>query len=182
MADAIFDGDVCFIGYPNSAGESGTYFTMDSGLAITTKCSDKDGAWAFIENWLTSESDRYGLGFSSNKKTFAEARAEATKIEYLLDENGEKVLDENGEPIIQGGGGAVGYGDDWMYEYHVTTEEEADRVEALIKIARPSTGSDSQIMDIISEEAQAFFKGQRTAQDVANNIQNRVQLYMNENM
>lgn len=122
------------------------------------------------------------MGFSSNKKTFAEARAEATKIEYLLDENGEKVLDENGEPIIQGGGGAVGYGDDWMYEYHVTTEEEADRVEALIKIARPSTGSDSQIMDIISEEAQAFFKGQRTAQDVANNIQNRVQLYMNENM
>lgn len=182
LADAIFDGDVCFIGYPNSSGESGTYFTMDSGLAITTKCSDKDGAWAFIESWLTSENDRYGLGFSSNKKTFAEARAEATKIEYLLDENGEKVLDENGEPIIQGGGGAVGYGDDWMYEYHVPTEEEVDKLEALIKIARPSTGSDSQIMDIISEEAQAFFKGQRTAQDVANNIQNRVQLYMNENM
>lgn len=182
LADAIFEGDVSFIGYPNSAGDSGTYFTMSSGLAITNKCSDKDGAWAFIENWLTSGDDRYSFGFSSNKKAFAEARAEATKIEYVLDENGEKVLDENGEPIIQGAGGGIGYGDDWSYEYHVTTEEEADRLEELIKIAKPTTGSDSQIMNIITEEAEAFFKGQRTAQDVAGNIQNRVQVYVNENM
>lgn len=181
LEDAIFGGDVSFIGYPNSAGESGTYFNMTSGVAITNKCSDKDGAWTFIENWLTSEDERYGMGFSSNKKKFAEARAKATEIKYVLDENGEKILDENGEPILEGAGGGIGYGD-WDYTYHVTTEEEADRLEELIKIAKPTTGSDSQILNIINEEAEAFFKGQRTAADVAGIIQNRVQVYVNENM
>ena len=182
LADAIFNEDVTFIGFPNSSGASGTYLQMSSGVAITSKCSDKDGAWEFIESWLTSDSSRYSMGFSSNKKTFAEARAEATKVEYVLDENGEKVLDENGEPILQGGGGGIGYGDDWMYEYHITTDEEADRLEELIRIAKPTSGSDSQIMSIINEEAGAFFKGQRTARDVAGIIQNRVQVYVNENM
>ncbi len=117
----------------------------------------------------------------SNKKMFAEARAEATATKYVLDENGQKILDENGEPILEGGSSSVGFGD-WDYTYHLTTEEEADKIEELIKIAKPATGTDSQIMSIISEEAEAFFKGQRTAQDVAGIIQNRVQVYVNENM
>ncbi len=37
-------------------------------------------------------------------------------------------------------------------------------------------------MKIITEETEAFFKGQRSAEDVARNIQNRAQLYVNENM
>ncbi len=58
LPEAIYEGDLTFIGYPNSAGDSGTYFSLSSGLAITNKCSDKDGAWAFIENWLTSKDEQ----------------------------------------------------------------------------------------------------------------------------
>ncbi len=182
VEDAIFGGEVAYIGYPNSNGDSGTYLETGSGLAITTKCSDKEGAWTFMEYYLSSEQERYSSGFPSNKKAFAEARAKATEIKYILDENGEKVLDENGEPMMEGAGGGIGYGNDWMYNYHVTTDDEADRLEALIKIARTYTGTDSEIMKIITEETEAFFKGQRSAEDVARNIQNRAQLYVNENM
>ena len=52
----------------------------------------------------------------------------------------------------------------------------------LINVAEPSsaTGND-EITNIITEEAEAFFKGQKSVSDVANVIQSRVQVYVNEN-
>lgn len=51
----------------------------------------------------------------------------------------------------------------------------------LINVAEPSsaTGND-EITNIITEEAEAFFKGQKSVSDVANVIQSRVQVYVNE--
>ncbi len=182
VEDAIFENDLTFIGYPNEKGEGGTYLRTEAGIAITSKCSEKEGAWSFMESWLCEEDGRYSWGFPSNKNNYAKRRAEAIKVEYVLDENGEKVLDENGEPIIENSGGGIGYGDDWEYTYHVPTEEEVKRLDELIQSARPVMDSDTQIMNIISEEAQAFFSGQKSAKDVAGVIQSRVQVYVNENM
>ena len=36
-------------------------------------------------------------------------------------------------------------------------------------------------MDMIEEEVQAFYAGQKTAEDVAQTIQSRVQVYVDEN-
>ncbi len=49
-------------------------------------------------------------------------------------------------------------------------------------MAEPSsaTGND-EITNIITEEAEAFFKGQKSVADVAGVIQSRVQVYVNEN-
>ncbi len=49
-------------------------------------------------------------------------------------------------------------------------------------MAEPSsaTGND-EITNIITEEAEAFFKGQKSVSDVAGVIQSRVQVYVNEN-
>lgn len=180
LADAIFGQDVTFIGYPNNNGDSGTYLSTGMGIAITSKCRDMDGAWSFIESWLADDSERYRYGLSTNKDTFNKDKEEATKIEYILDENGEPMLDENGEPMTYGKGG-IGYGDDWEYEYHATTEEEVARLEALIASAKPSLNTDDQIINIINEEAAAFFKGQKSAADVAGVIQSRVKIYVDEN-
>lgn len=181
LPSALFNGDVCFIGFPNENGDSGTYLQASTGMAITTKSDCKEGAWAFYESFLTEENEMYDFGFSTRKSQFAEARAEATKVEYILDEKGEPVLDENGEPMIAGGGSSIGYGDDWMYTFHVTTEEEADLLEELIGMAKPATIADMTIVNIIKEEAGAYFTGQRSAADVAGIIQSRVQVYVNEN-
>lgn len=181
MAEAMFGEDACFIGYPNENGYSGTYLQASTGLAMTAKSDCKEGAWAFMESFLTSDNADFSFGFSSKKDDFAKAREEALKVEYLKDENGEVMLDDNGEPIIANGGGSVGYGDDWMYTYHVTTEEEAELLEELIGIAKPMVAADTTILNIIKEEAGAFFKGQRSAADVAGIIQSRVQVYVNEN-
>ncbi len=181
MPNAIFEDDVCYIGYPNENGHSGTYLRASTGLAMTAKSDCKEGAWAFLESYLVSENGDYGFGFSSKKSEFAKAREEALKVEYVKDENGEVMKDENGEPIIENAGGSVGYGDDWMYTYHVTTKEEADQLEELISIATPGSIADVTVLNIIKEEAGAFFKNQRSAADVAGIIQSRVQVYVNEN-
>ncbi len=181
LPSALFNGDVCFIGFPNENGDSGTYLQASTGMAITTKSDCKEGAWAFYESFLTTENEMYDFGFSSRKSEFEEARTEATKIEYIFDENGEPYLDENGEPMIEGAGGSIGYGDDWMYTFHVTTEEEADLLVELIGIAKPATIADTTIVSIVKEEAGAYFKGQRSAADVAGIIESRVQVYVNEN-
>lgn len=62
------------------------------------------------------------------------------------------------------------------------TQEEVDAVWALIKSADKMSGSvDEQLNNIITEETEPFFKGQKSAADTAAVIQNRIQIYVNEN-
>ena len=102
-------------------------------------------------------------------------------VTYMTDENGEQILDENGNPIPEDGTSGISYGD-WEYTYHTPTEEEINILKELISVAEPSsaTGND-EITNIITEEAEAFFKGQKSVADVAGVIQSRVQVYVNEN-
>lgn len=179
VPEAMYGEAVTFIGFPNESGDSGTYLSAGSGLAITSKSAHKEGAWKFMESWLGMESERYSWGFSTKKAKFEEAKAEAMKVNYILDENGQPMLDENGDPMTYGMGG-FGY-DDWFYEYHSMTAEEAELLEELIAGARPVTDFDMQITNIVLEEAEAFFKGQRSAKDVAGIIQSRVGVYVDEN-
>lgn len=62
------------------------------------------------------------------------------------------------------------------------TQEQIDRAVGFIKGLHNSAFEDAVIMDIIREEADSFFQGQRTAEDAAGLIQNRVQLYLSEGM
>lgn len=179
--DAIFGEPVTFIGFPNSNGDSGCYLSANQTYAIASKSKHKDGAWAFIEDYLSKEADRmFSWGLPTNKAEMDALIEEETKVEYLTDESGNPVLDEEGNPIIVGGTSSIGYGD-WDYTYHIVTQEEVDRVLELIEVAKPMATANQEIMTIIKEEAEAFFKGQKTAAEVAAIIQGRVKIYVSEN-
>ncbi len=188
---AQFNGEtVTCIGFPDVSGGSGCQMNVQETYGISARSEYKDAAWAFIESVLTKESDyRFGDNFSTRRSELAKQREEATKVTYVTDENGEPVLDEDGNPIEEGGsssGSITIYGNDgggWSYSYHRTTEEEADMVDALIAVAVPISMDDdsSQIINIITEEADGYFKGQKSVDDVAGIIQSRLQLYVNEN-
>lgn len=183
MYPAMFGENVTFIGFPTIDGSVGCTLNANSQYAITAKSAHKDGAWAFLESYLTSSGDSmYSWGFSSLKEKMQEKIDEITKVEYLLDENGEQVLDENGEPIITSGGmSSISWGD-WEYTYHIPTDEEIALVKELISVARPASDvSNDEILNIITEEADAYFKGQKTLDDVVNIIQSRAQIYISEN-
>lgn len=173
----IFQGDVNFIGFPNSDGSAGCAMSASDTYGISSKSRQKEGAWAFIESYLSSETERFSWGFPSNKAKLEEKLEEAIKVETYtwVDEDGVE------HEEVTSGGGSVMYGDGWSYEYHTPTREEADQVMALINVARPRSFQNSQIMAIIQEEAAAFYSGQKSVEDAADVIQRRAQTYVDEN-
>ena len=148
--------------------------------AITSKSKVKDGAWAFIESTLSGEGENYGFGFPNNRSRLEQMVEDELNVEYVKDANGELVLDENGDPIPEGGSHGIGYGN-WEYYYRVPTREEVDMILDLLEGAKPVSGGDTKILSIINEEAEAFFQGQKSVEDVADIIQSRINVYVNEN-
>lgn len=61
------------------------------------------------------------------------------------------------------------------------TEEDVEKVLSIIDSLKPASHQDEVIMQIITEEAQGYFEGQRSEEEVAQVIQRRVQLYLWEN-
>lgn len=186
VAGEIFQGDATMIGYPTMDGSAGCMLAANQAYAITSKSKQKDGAWEFIEGFLTQEVDPdrgfSGWGFPSLKSQLNAMAEEAVKIEYWTDENGDPILDENGEATVIGTGGGFSYQDGWSYEYRKPTQEEVDLVMQLMDIAKPvSYTQNDEVMNIINEEAEAFYKGQKTVDEVASVIQSRVKIYVGEN-
>lgn len=180
MAEAEFGEDVTYIGFPNEDGTTGTYLTCSSPIAIMAKSENQEAAWAFVEYYLSEgESEWYSYGFSSRKEKFEEQVAESMTTDYT-DENGDPYLNEDGLALT---GGGMSYGDDdWSYDYRVTTEEEADLLREMIENAQPINSMDNEILSIITEEADSYFSGDKSAADAAAVIQSRVQIYVNESM
>lgn len=178
----MFGGDITCIGFPSVDGNAGCAMMGSQAYAITSKSANKDGAWAFIENFLSAEDNgRYWFGFPTMKSKLDAMEEEATKIEYVTDENGEPYLDENGEPIVMGGGGGVGYEDGWEYTYTIPSQKEVDIIRSLMDVAVPISYSSESLMEIISEEAAGFFEGQKSVDEVAKIIQSRIKIYVDEN-
>lgn len=177
MAEAMYGEDVTYIGFPNEDGASGTYLYCSSPIAILAKSENQEGAWAFLEYYLDEgESEWYSYGFSARKEKFEEQLANSMTTDYT-DENGDPYLNEEGYALT---GGGMSYEDDWSYDYRVTTEEEAELLREMIENAQPANSMDDEILSIITEEADSYFSGDKSAADTAAVIQSRVQIYVNE--
>ena len=178
-----FGSDAVCIGYPTADGGRHAMTAIFS-YAIASGSKNKDGAWAFIESMLSEEGGSNGMGFPSVKQRLETCLEDAVSVKYMLDEKGEVYLDEKGEPVVMGNTSSVQYGDGWSYTYHTATREEAELILSLLPDARPAFAfmeSGSEIRAIISEEAEAFYAGQKTVEETAKIIQNRAQLYVDEN-
>ena len=172
MDKALFDGEVTYIGFPTTSG-NGSAFMINSGLAMSSSCADKEGAWQFIRTVLDADYQKNNVyEFPTNKEAFDAKLEEAMTPEYYTDPR-------------RGAGGTVqrrwGW-DDIMVEIFALKQEEADQVLELINATNRVYSYDQEIYDIITDDAAAFFEGQKSADETAKLIQNRVSLYVNEQM
>ena len=175
MYKGMFDGKVAFVGYPNSERRGNLIQSAGGCVGISSKSKHNDGAWEFIQMMMGKDYQEnmsgdwgFPIMISALEKKF---EADMTP-EYYEDENGEQV--ENMKT-------SWGY-DDFNIDIYAATQEEVDAVWALIKSADKMSGSvDEQLNNIITEETEPFFKGQKSAADTAAVIQNRIQIYVNEN-
>ena len=171
LYQGMFGGKLVFKGFPNAQRVSAVA-SLDNGLAMSTKCKDKDGAWSFIRRLLTQEWQESGniWAFPTNVNAYNTLLEKAMTPEYTTDEDGNQV------EISQGSWGM----DDFSVDIHATTQEEADMLQALIDAVGGTMSYDEKMMNIIQENAAAFFAGQKSAQETAAIIQNRISIYVAE--
>lgn len=174
-----FQGDVTAIGNPSTDGSAECDLLIQNTVSILAQSQVKDGAWEFIECYLTEGDDRYRYGFPNSLSKLEELIAEATECE--LDSSGNPILDKNGDliPIRRMGYEFAGY----RFETHVPTEREIDQVLDVIRAGTNMNQSADEIMilNIVNEEAEAFFQGQKSVDEVADIIQRRASIYVSEN-
>lgn len=172
-----------FIGYPTTEGV-GTYLQTTCPIAISSKSAHKDIAWNFIEYFVTStnyEDSENIYDFPILKSQLSSLIKSEQEVKYVMNTDGSYMLDENGEKIISNSRGTTEY-DDWSYTFHFPTDEEAQLLQQLIDSGKVSPEYNTNIINIINEESEAYFEGQKTVNEVADIIQSRINIYVHENM
>ena len=159
----VYGGDVTFIGYPTAKG-NGALLSLNSIIGISKNCDDPDGAWQFLRTLYLpkdKDDDSYSYGFSIRKDEFEKYCKKAMKD------------DPN-----TGSTWSVG---EFQVEIEPTTQAEVDQVKDLVYNTTAVSGAaSSDITNIINEETEAYFSGQKTADEVAKIIQSRMQVYLSE--
>ncbi|MBQ8230864.1 MAG: extracellular solute-binding protein [Lachnospiraceae bacterium] len=178
MYNLMFEDETTSIGYPTVDGSAGIFLSGSEIYGISAKSECKDGAWRFLESVLSDVDEESDWQFPSRTDELEKVFEEAMEPEYQYDEKGEIMYDESNGPL-QSPKIVWGY-DDWEAEIYAATQEEIDEIREMIEIARPYYSGDETIYSMISEDAAAFFEGQKSAEDVAKTIQSRIEIYVSE--
>ena len=129
--------------------------------AVRSQLQQNEAAWGFVKYFLTGEEHASGAipSYVPNYKSM---------IQEAYDET------ENHKPQMQ-----IAYGNIYL-DIPYAGKEDIEAFEKLLYNGYAAKVGDKTIVQIIQEEAESFFKGQDTVRQVAERIQNRVQLYLNE--
>lgn len=175
--DKVFGGQATCIGFPTNKGVGNTLAMLES-YAMSSSCHNKEAAWQFLRGFLTEEYQMEGGYLPTNQKTFEKQLEKAMEVEYEKDANGNYRLDENGERIPVSRGSV--YDGMETYDIYATTPRQAQMLRDVIASATKMMDYDTSIINIVKEEAAAYFAGQKTAQEVCKLIQSKVNIYINE--
>lgn len=128
---------------------------------INSRSKYKDVAWTFIESFFTKEwmeKVTPNWGFSTNTTYFSKQLDQALKNHLRVDST---IYMQTGS-IME------------------ITEEDIQRLYNMVYNVKARSDGNSQVLKIIEEEAGSYFIGDKTAEEVSAVIQNRVELYIEE--
>lgn len=159
-----------FAGMPTADGSLKYELSYSQIYGINAASKNKEGAWAFLE-YLVSEGYQQpgGLlpsGYFPARKDLLERELQAD-VDHVADPDGERAYNWYTQEKIEVYGG-------------ITEEDKQVILRVIDNSYRTTFGSDPIPNSIISEEAEPFFQGQKSARDVAKIIQNKIALYLAE--
>lgn len=171
LEQGIFGEPVTFTGYPGIGGNGAALNLTGSEYMIMSHAANKEGAWEFLKYILSEEyQDRISeenLMFPVRMSSLEKAAEEAKKGNYDSDKG------EYTEPVWVLNGNIIKLG--------VNTDGDNQKIFELLDSATGVSGFESAyVYNIMSEESAAYFSGQKSAKEVAEIIQNRVQNYLDE--
>lgn len=172
MYHNMYGEDISLIGYPTKNECGSAVSCGDIGLAISAKSENKEGAWEFIRFLMSEEYQKNSTSwFPMMKSAFEMKMSEEMEKQYATDENGKQAEISTYMVSWQ----------DYTMELYAATEEEVAAVRELVEKIDHTVKNDEQIYNIVTEEAAAYFGGQKSVDEVVDVIQNRAGIYMNEN-
>ncbi len=158
MERECFNEPATIIGYPTENG-SVSYVEIDNGYSILANSDVKDGAWDFIK--YSFFSDSYYSG-TKGRYTFP---AIDRYIDEQMEDFNKLISEEQNE-----GESFPPMSDEESKEYKAWVRESAKNVVKL----------DNNVIRILWDELNAYFNDERSAEETAKMIQNRVSLYVSE--
>ena len=167
-----------YVGLPTNNG-IGNMLNVGTGYAISSKCADKDAAWQFIRTFMTNDYMEDQFLFPASMSLFEKRLAEAKEIQYQKDSNGNFTLDSEGNKIPLA---RISYAmpDGSELKIFNLSDELAAKVKDVVYNTTKAAAYDEEINTIVMNQAEAFFSGQKSPQDVAKLIQSQVSIYVNE--
>lgn len=170
----VYGEEIVFVGYPGNVDDKAT-ISSDFLVGIYEDSENKEGAWEFIKFLLSEEYQNTIFSYYTPLHVGVfEQRMQDAMVPHM-----EKNLDgeEVEVPITTH---IYGHTTDGIKipVYHAT-QEEVDMCREVITNATVRRW-DYEINNIIYEESGAYFDGQKSAEEVATVIQNRVSVYLSE--
>ena len=159
-AGAVCGEKVSYLGYPTSNG-NGAMMSLSSIMGITSNCKNPTVAWDFMHNMFIPEEESSGEYYNGSiLKTELDKYFESAKT-----------WTDRGTVDVEG----------HEVELKTPTDEEINEMRSLMEGATAVMDSvPTSIMNIISEEAAAYYSGEKLASDVAAVVQSRVDIYLSE--
>lgn len=139
-----------YAGIPNETSSGSTY-CLTSSVGISSQCNDIDGAREFV---------KFCFEYAGEHSTTIPANYEKLKERMNLYIAGNET--------------------DWRGESVKTSKEDAEQFYDLLDSITELRATDDTVIQIMQEEAAPYFAGQSSAEQVAENIQARVNLYLLE--
>ena len=163
----IFAEEVTYVGYP-SKDRCGTYLEVMAGAyAITQNCKEKETAWKFLK-YVYANTD-YKNAFPAYKPCLKKA-FDAVQMRSDTAE-----ASKQGETALT----KVPVGRDYV-EIFPASDDQIKELSALIESAQAPNALNTLIGQIIIEETEPYFRGQKGMDEVAEVIRSRVQMYLDE--
>ena len=173
------DMNLAYYGYPTGDGGKNVACIANTAFSITENCENVEMAYEFMLGWydeeyqsmLLDEKEDFCLPISKN--ALYEKLDWATTIEYKENEEGES------EPVVKYEVKKDYYDTNPILIYSIGIDER-DILLEIIEGIDSGLMVDYPIYQIVLEEAEAYFEDDKSASDVADIINKRAQLYMNE--
>lgn len=165
--------EAVFVGFPGLNGNSSVITPNGTTMVLSAKSKNLDGAWEFARYYLTEEyqTSNQIWGLPVMKKALLEQAKLATERPFWInEETGEKEYYDHTY---------------WINEEEIIldpfSQKEVDDICNFICSVDKRSYYNENIINIVMEEAGSYFAGNKSAKEVAQVIQSRVQIYVDEN-
>jgi len=170
--------EACLKGYPSVDGAEFFSGKTSGKLGINANSTHKEAAWEFMEfYWQICAEESARWGYPPISKSKLEKRYEnMTTITYI---EGARTME--GEPAIKEKG-IVSAPDGSLVHFNSIDKDQGDAILNVIKTAdfSPLSEKEKMVIRIVLEEAEGYYQGDKSLEEVTRLIQNRVQLLLDE--